>query len=152
MKMKIDKYETAFWLYLALVIVSYVFFYLKIGSSEFQKSFTIIREHSFIILLLLWVRSKINTSLAGLLLWSILIYKFELIAYNIALIFASKEHHPKISKYSQYDKLNISYDIVLILSSTILIAVLVSRYFDKICNTAIKITNFLKYSLRWTNR
>lgn len=143
MSRKIDKYIVAFRVYLMLVIVSYVFFYLKIGTSEFQKSFSFIREHFAFILLLLWIRSKLESSDAALLLWGIIAYKGELILYNILLIFVPKKHEVV---------LNTSYDVVLCLTFTILATVLFCHYFDKIISLMIKTISLLKYLPKWIKR
>jgi hypothetical protein len=135
MKKGLDKHRLVFLIYLTLVLVGYVFFYLHVGTSEFQKSFSFIRIHAFVILLLLWVRSKLDTSDAAILLWGIIVYESELILYNILLVIVTKKN---------YEALNTSYDVVMCLSFTILVAVLFCQYFNKIILLITKIISYLK--------
>jgi hypothetical protein len=137
---KLDKKEIVLISYLALIIVRYVIFYFNIGAFEFQKSYAYVVEHSFIIAILLFLRPFVDSVLSNLLVIGIVVFKSELILYNILLLLVSKEG---------YNALNCSYDVVLLLSVTIGIIIIVCRFFDKIAIFVTKIIHASNVLLKW---
>lgn len=131
---KIDKYE--FWLmaYFGCCILGYIIFYLHLGSPAFVKGFMLIREHLFIIGLLLLLRLVVSSVLGNLFLWGIIAYKIELILYNIALLIVPEKY---------YNQLNTSYDVLIILILSIFIIVFVCTFFDKIVITINKLYSLI---------
>lgn len=74
------------------------------------ESLYYIREHLFIIVLLLVVNSYLRTYFSKLIIYGLIIYKFELILFNIFLAFLDKK---------SFDNLCLSYDIAMIFTASI---------------------------------
>jgi hypothetical protein len=116
---KLDKIETICLFYLMLVVLSY-----SVGTnSQLWNSFYFIREHSYIIVLLLFLKDKFLSVFSILLKWGIIVFKVEMIIYNIFLIFVTEK---------EAEKYNNCYDIVLILTASIFIVIFIAKFLDKI--------------------
>jgi len=137
---KLDKKEIVLFLYLTLVIARYILFYFHLTTGEFQKSFIFIVDHSFVIAILLFLRPFVDSVLANLLIFGIIIFKIELIAYNMALLIVPETH---------YNSLNCSYDVIMGLTLTIGIIVIVCRFFDKIVIGITKIIHAFNVLFKW---
>jgi len=104
--------------YLVLCIIGFAG-----GTSNFWKSFYFIREHGFIIALLIGPKNYFSTVFKTLLSWGVVTFKLELIAFNVVLIFLTKEH---------YDIYNHCYILIVIFSFTIWFTIFICTFFDKI--------------------
>lgn len=93
------------------------------GTSNFWKSFYFIREHGLIVALLIGPKNYFSTVFSTLLSWGVVALKLELIAFNIVLIFLSKE------LYAQYTWW---YNGVIILSISAWLVIFICIFFDKI--------------------
>lgn len=133
---KLNKYEIIFLSFFTFTVLGYNIFYCHWLSDEAQKSYSFIWNHLFVIALIIFGKSLYETVFTILLSYGIVIFKTELIIYNVALLLVDKEN---------YSTLNTSYDIVLILTGTIFIVVFIAKFFDKICITFNKL-------LRWISK
>ena len=129
---KLDKIETICLIYLMLVVLSY-----SVGTdSKLWNSFYFIREHSYIIVLLLFLKDKFLSVFSILLKLGIIVFKIEMIIYNIFLIFVTEK---------EAEKYNNCYDIILILTASIFIVIFIAKFLDKI------LTIFNKFR-KWINK
>jgi hypothetical protein len=102
-----------------LVILSY-----SVGTdSQLWNSFYFIREHSYIIILLLLLKDRFLSVFSTLLKYGIIVFKVEMIIYNIFLIFVTRK---------EAENYNNCYDIVLVLTASIFIVVFIAKFLDKI--------------------
>lgn len=129
---KFDKVEISSLLFLIACVIPLT---INIGK-DFGEHFYYIREHLFIIALLLFLRDTSLSSFSILLKYGIIIYKIELIIYNIILIPIPEEKE---------DIMNTSYDVAMILTGSIFLITFTCKYFDQICKISNKI-------LRWISR
>lgn len=115
-----DKIELSQLLFVTACVISFTIG----GNNNFWTSFYFIREHLFIIAILLFLKPYVNSVFSILLIYGIVVYKIELILYNIILIFLSEE---------KACALNGSYNLVLTLTFSLFLIIFISKFFDKIC-------------------
>jgi hypothetical protein len=132
--MKIDRSQIVALAYLLWCAIGYTFNH----SSPVWDSLYFIREHGFIIALLLLVKDKSITTFSYLLKYGIIFYKFALIIYNILLMFVS---------YADYHKAKEAYGFIMLFTGIIFLAVIVSKYFDFIINIYLKLKQSIYYNL-----
>lgn len=128
---KLDKIELSQLIFITACVISFT-----IGiDSKFWTSFYFIREHLFIIVILLFLKPYVNSVFSILLIYGIVAYKIELILYNIILIFLSDE-----KAYT----LNSSYNLVLTLTFSLFLIIFISKFFDKICLIFNRVSKWMK--------
>lgn len=137
---KLDKYELLFAIYFGLTIIRYCLVYSNLLGSEFNKSFTFIIEHSAMMWIAIFLYPYVDTLFTRLLIIGFVIFKAELVLYNIALLIVGK---------ANYNSLNCSYDVVMALTLTIGVIVLGCRFFDKIVIFITKIIHAFKVLSKW---
>jgi hypothetical protein len=104
--MKAKSLQIACLIYVLLVGFGQVF----LNDSALWNSFYYIREHLFIIVLLLVIKSFLQTFFSKIIIWGIIVYKIELILFNVCLAFLNKD---------SYDQLCLSYDVAIIFTALI---------------------------------
>lgn len=127
---KLDKTEIASLTFITLCAINFAFG----KSSPFWDSFYFIKEHGFIIALLLLIRSESLSSFSVLLKYSIIVYKLELILFNILLIFLN---------YHEYEKIKHCYNFVIVFTASIFLLLFIAKFFDKICLTLSRLKKWI---------
>lgn len=120
-----------------MLLIGYIFAVVlpfAIGqNTDFWEHFYYIREHGFIIGILL-LKDKSYSVFATLLMYGIIIYKLELILYNNVLLLI-----PENKAYT----LNHSYDAMLIFTGSLFLIIFVCKFFDKICLILTRVTKWI---------
>lgn len=128
---KVDKIELSQLLFITACVISFT----AGGNNNFWTSFYFVREHLFVIAILLFLKPYVNSVFSILLIYGIVVYKTELILYNIILIFLSD---------GKACALNNSYNLVLTLTFSLFLIIFISKFFDKICLIFNRVSKWMK--------
>lgn len=123
---KLDVYEKSFLSFFLMFMV----YYLNTKGAIWD-SYGFAKEHIVEFISFLLFIPVVATRFAKMLLYGLIVYKLELIVYNIALAIVD---NPK--------SLNNCYDIVIILTVSIWLILFTCIFYDKI---ALLVTKILKY-------
>lgn len=122
---KLDVYEKAFLSFFLMFMI----YYLNTGGTIWD-SYGFSKEHIVELISFVLFIPVVATKFAKMLLYGLIVYKIELIIYNIALAIVED---PK--------SLNNCYDIVIALSLSIWLILVICIFYDKI---ALLVTKILK--------
>lgn len=120
---KLDMYEKS----LLAFLLMFMIYYLNNGG-KYWNSYGFAKEHVVELVCFIFLLPVVATRFARMLLYGLIVYKSELIIYNIALVLVED---PK--------SLNNCYDIVIVLSLSIWLILFICIFFDKLALLVNKI-------------
>lgn len=128
---KLYTIEMVLLIYLILCIIGF-----SGGDSNFWKSFYFIREHGFIIALLIGPKNYFSTVFSKMLSWGVIGLKVELVIFNLVLVFLPNDLYAYYTNW---------YNAIIILSLSIWIIIFVCIFFDKLIIIINKCLNFYRH-------